>query len=233
MGVNSKFKVIVFTPIWGRHDIVRIWQKGIERIKNYWPEAIEIIPFCMVSNKADKDMIESFGYQYTYCDNTPLGAKHNAGAMALKDIDFDYILQLGSDDLITNEYLEYALAAMVEGKQLFGVNKLLFCEPKKQSACSFHLTTQSYTLIGAGRFISREAIEKLNYKLWLDGINRGLDMTSQSNLANIGISPEVLEIYKYCVLDVKSDTNIWSYEHFADNHPKANYNLVKHLFPEI
>lgn len=237
-GANSKhkdlpLKVVVFTPIWGRHDIVKIWQKGVERIKNYNPQVFEIIPFCMVSNKEDRELIESFGYDYIETENKPLGRKHNKGLEALKDREFDYILQLGSDDLITNEYLHYLLSPMLSREPVFGVNRLLFCEPSTEKACRFELTTQDNILIGAGRCISYEAIEALNFNLWPNDINRGLDMTSQANLYEVGAMPFSIATGDFCVLDVKSDTNIWSYNNFGNNYPKVEYKEVKRLFPEI
>lgn len=231
--MEKTFKVVVFTAVWGRHEVLDVWHKGVERIKNYWPERIEIIPFCMVSNTEDEAKVKGYGYDYVRCPNKPLGQKHNAGLQALKRIDFDYIIQLGSDDLITNEYLEYALSAMHSGVDVFGVDRLYFTEIGTQKACKFMVTTHANKLIGAGRFISHKAIKKLNYTLWPDEINKGLDMTSQAMLLEIGARPVVVNTTDICVLDVKSKTNIWSYDTFGDNYPKVNIERVKQLFPEI
>ena len=231
--MQKSFKIVVFTPVWGRHDVLEIWHKGVERIKAFWPEKIEIIPFCMVSNDEDEAIIKGYGYQYVRCENKPLGAKHNAGLEALRNIEFDYILQLGSDDLITNEYLEYALAAMNKSIDVFGVDRLYFTEIGTDQACKFILTTQANELIGAGRFISHRVIKLLDYELWPYDINRGLDMTSQANMSMYEAFPKVISTENICVLDVKSNTNIWSYETFGDNFPKVHIDQVKALFPEI
>lgn len=226
--MESPFKVIVFTPIWGRHEIVRIWAKGVERIKRYWPEAIDIDVLCMVSTKEDEQLIKELGFRYVWAENKPLGKKHNEGLKGLKDGDWDYILQLGSDDLITNDYLHYALYGMQCGYDLFGVDRLYFADYKTKQACKFDLSTQASVLVGAGRFISHKAVKKLNYKLWPDSVNRGLDMTSQANLATIGVEPIKLFTSDYCVCDVKSDVNIWSFDRFAQYSEAVNYvDLIK------
>jgi len=231
--MEKSFKIVVFTPVWGRHEVLDIWQKGVERIKAFWPEQIKIIPFCMVSNDEDEAKIEEYGYEYVRCENKPLGNKHNIGLEALRDIDFDYILQLGSDDLITNEYLEYALAAMQSKIDVFGVDRLYFTEIGTEDACKFVLTTHKNVLIGAGRFISHKVIKLLDYEMWPHDINRGLDMTSQANISTFGIFPVVISTADICVLDVKSNTNIWGYATFHDRYPKVHIETVKALFPEI
>lgn len=228
-----KFKVIVFTPVWKRPEILKIWAKGVQRLQEYAPEYVDIQPLCIVSDQEDADLVSSFGFNMVWSENKPLGKKHNAGLEYLRNKEFDYILQLGSDDLITSEYLNYSYSAMEKGLDLFGVTKLYFVEPKLEKACYFSLTTHQSTLIGAGRFISHKAIKKLNYKLWPDGINRGLDMTSQNNLALIGVAPEIINTSSICVLDVKSEVNIWSYDTFGDNYPEVKYKEAIKEFPEL
>jgi len=231
--MESAFKVIVFTAIWGRPEIVKLWAKGVKRIKAYWPEAIDIDVLCIVSTKEDEKLIKELGFSCVWTENKPLGKKHNEGLKALEVKDWDYILQLGSDDLISNDYLHYALYGMQSGYDLFGVDRLYFADYKTKQACKFDLTTQASVLVGAGRFISHKAIKKLNYKIWPDSVNRGLDMTSQANLATVGVSPIKLVTSDYCVCDVKSDTNIWSFDRFARFSEAVDYESLKNDFREL
>lgn len=227
------FKVVVFTPVWGRHEILKRWAEGVNRIKNYWPDIIEIIPLCIVSNQEDKEIVQSFGFGWCEAENLPLGRKHNAGLDFLRKLDFDYILQLGSDDVISNEYLHYILPLMIDEVDMFGVGSLYFAEPKTKKACRFDLSTHANTVIGAGRCISHRAIETLDYKLWPDEVNKGLDMTSQANLQAIDVIPYLIQTSDICVLDIKSDTNIWSYDTFGNNFPKVDYSEVSEKFKEL
>lgn len=231
--MEKPFKVIVFTPIWGRHEIVKIWAAGVRRIQKYWPEALNIDVLCMVSTNEDKELIQDLGFDYVWTENKPLGKKHNDGLKALKGKDFDYILQLGSDDLISNDYLHYALFGMQSGFDLFGVNRLYFVDYNTKQGCKFDLSTQASTLVGAGRFISHKSIKRLKYNIWPDSINRGLDMTSQLNLSTIGVTPNILQTTNYCVCDVKSEVNIWSFERFDKFHESVDYEEIKKEFIEI
>lgn len=228
--MESPFKVLIFTPIWGRPEIVKIWAEGVRRIQNYWPEAIEFDVLCIVSTEEDKQLIEELGFNWVWSENKPLGKKHNNGLQAVKDGDWEYIMQLGSDDLISNEYLHYAVYAMQCGLDLFGVNAIYFADSETKKACKFQLTTQENVLIGAGRFISHKAIKALNYDLWPNEIERGLDMTSQGRLIAKGFSPSVLETSEICVLDLKSAVNIWSFERFAKFHPSVDWSQIEHFF---
>ena len=230
--MESSFKVIVFTPVWGRHEILKLWALGVDRLMHQTPQ-IEIEALCVVSNKEDKDLVLSLGLEWVECENKPLGKKHNAGLEALRGRKFDYILQLGSDDLASNNYLNYALPAMVAGLDIFGVSALYFCEPKTEKACRFELSTQANKLIGAGRFISHRAIKALDYKLWPDDVNKGLDMTSQANLSAKGFVPHIINTTDICILDVKSETNIWPYKTFGDYYPAVDYQEATKNFPEL
>ena len=58
-------------------------------------------------------------------------------------------------------------------------------------------------------------------------------MTSQSNLALVGVSPQILRPDHVSVMDVKSKTNIWDYETFARLYPQVDYPEAIKDFPEL
>lgn len=57
-----KFKVIVFTPVWKRPEILKIWAKGVQRLQEYALEYVDIQPLCIVSDQEDADLVSSFGF---------------------------------------------------------------------------------------------------------------------------------------------------------------------------
>jgi len=228
--MESPFKVRIFTPIWGRPEIVKIWAKGVKRLQKYWPEAIEIDVFCVVSTEEDRDLIQSLGFKWGWAENKPLGKKHNDGLEYVKNGDWEYILQLGSDDLLSNEYLHYALYAMQSGLDFFGVDAIYFADSETKKACEFKLSTQAAKLIGAGRFISHKALASVDYRPWPNEISKGLDMTSQALLESKGYKPTVLKTSEICVLDVKSSVNIWSFDRFAKFNPSVDWSRIETFF---
>jgi len=222
----ANYKILVFTPIWGRHEVVKIWKAGIDRINAYWPEMFEFIPFCVVSTPEDYELIEGWGIANTYASNKDLGYKHNQGLAATMDIDYDYIVQLGSDDVICNDYLHYAAKAIQDGHDVFGVTDLLFYSLLKDEGKIFHISNGKNKVIGAGRFISREVIEACAYTLWIDNVQKGLDYVSQCKMEAKGYQTQVIRTGGIPVIDFKSGTNIWAYERFKGS-PYSSEQLPK------
>lgn len=210
----ANFKVLVFTPIWGRHKVVQVWHEGVKRLNSYWPEMFEFIPFGVVSNTEDVRLCDRLGIEHTIAENKPLGAKHNKGLQATKEFNYDYIIQLGSDDVIFNDYLPYLAYAMNKGVDIAGVEELYFWDCKNAKGVLFQVMNGINKVIGAGRIISRKAIEALDFTLWADGINSGLDFSSQQKLAAKGFKTEVIITSCPVVADFKTANNIWTYNHF-------------------
>jgi len=52
--------------------------------------------------------------------------------------------------------------------------------------------------------------------LWNEGLNRGLDHSTEMNLAGMGIAPYVIKTEKIHLIDVKTDQNITSFRNFKD-----------------
>ena len=135
----------------------------------------------------------------------PLGKKKNAGLIAAQQIDFDYLMEIGSDDLVTNEllnqYLDYC------GKyDFFGISDAAYIE--SETGYCRRLTTNNSTY-GAGRMISRKVLEAMNWKLWDDKLNRGLDNNSVRAIQSKGFEyVKVQPMEKPGIIDVKSNENI-------------------------
>lgn len=206
---SGGFKVLVFTPIWGRHEIVRLYQKGYQRLKSYWPEFFEFDQLAVVSNQADAVLCDELGIPYCTAPNKPLGQKHNMGLKHALTMEWDYIMQMGSDDIMHPELLHY-YAGWMGIKDHFGVDRIYFTNLKRAMEC--RLTPGGVnSLIGAGRMISRKAIMKVQ-ELWPNDINRSLDFFSQKRLVKRGYPAFVVRLDDTYLVDVKSQVNIWKYE---------------------
>lgn len=224
--VKDKYKILVFTPIYKRHEIVRLWHQGVLRLKNFWPEKIEVEVFAVCSNKEDEALLKELNVNYCYTENRPLGKKHNNGLKEALKLDFDYLMQLGSDDVILPELLEYYLYWMQRGIPVFGVDKCYFTNLK--TVRLFQLLKDKYNhLVGAARMIKREVLEKAKGQLWPDDFEKGLDFGSQMKMVNLGYAPFRVNIPESMVMDIKSNINIWSYERIKNNSIPADRGVIK------
>lgn len=156
MAAEKQIKIVTFTPVYGRHNILAIMLKGLKRLINYKPQKYSIQPFFIVSNSADEAIIRKAGYPFLLYKNLPLGEKKNAGLnYALKNFQFDYLMEIGSDDLLTNSYLDFISPELEKGTPLFNLSTCYFYEVGTGEKAVW--TTN--VVMGAGRCISRKALE--------------------------------------------------------------------------
>lgn len=152
----SSYKILVFVPIWKRPEITEICLKGIKRLSKYKPHKYKIKAVAVVSEHWAKKMCTQYDVKWVYADNEPLGAKLNAGLDYCMGFPFDYLMTLGSDDLIDDKLLDLYEPYFKQGLELFGTDKICFVQGKKAKIVSYSLT-----IAGAGRMIKREALERI------------------------------------------------------------------------
>jgi len=90
------------------------------------------------------------GYKHR---NLPLGEKWNAGLRRALKLKWDYLLTIGSDDLISNELLR----GYPWGEEAFGLNRCGIMDVRTGEKAIFE---NSYA-IGCGRAIRRDVIERM------------------------------------------------------------------------
>ncbi len=109
-----KLRAGIAIPIWQRPELTRLtvaWNKKV-----FEKAGCEVV--CMLTgsegNKSRQIAIDT-GSEYVEIDNMPLGAKVNAGMMALKDYAPDFVVSIGSDNLLSRKYAELVLKKLDEG----------------------------------------------------------------------------------------------------------------------
>lgn len=210
-------KLAIYTALWKRPQITKICFEGIKRLMRYNPAKFHITPVCVVSTLDDAAICEEYGFEFVFTDNLPLGQKWNTGLKyALENITFDYLVQIGSDDLLDSHILESYEKVITAGIHHAGVQDLYFIDPSTRRAIKYRYSTQFLRLIGAGRIFSRAALER-SYPLWDNEINKSLDRSSEHQLILSGYPHRIIKTEEPRVIDIKSAMNIWSYDHLMDN----------------
>lgn len=146
-------KIAVFVPIWGRREVLDIFALGIERLQNSFD--VEFNVCAVVSEDWAMDYCRDKRWDFTTALNSPLGRKLNKGIEFVLYKDWDYMLQMGSDNLVSNELMERYLEKTEEGKHLFGVKQ---CGLVNSKTGKFKLFDYG-AMIGAGRMWSYESLE--------------------------------------------------------------------------
>jgi hypothetical protein len=146
-------KIKVLTALWGRPEITHLFALGIQRLKTKFDLSVT----ATVSTEEDEAIALYHGFKPVFCDNQPLGNKWNEGYRTIKDEDWDALLIMGSDDLISNE----SLSALINSKKAHvGFNALIFLDSR--TGQSVKMQYANARLIGAGRLLLRHACEQVD-----------------------------------------------------------------------
>lgn len=145
-------KLLVFLAVWKRPEITEICFVGINRlIRN---SQIPIQAFAVISEESMIGLCEKYNIKWTFYKNEPVGEKKNHGLNEAMKLEWDYLLEIGSDDLVKDELVQ--LYTPFFGKyDLFGTKDAIIIN-SEDGMCR---RLKSDTTYGLGRCMSRKALE--------------------------------------------------------------------------
>lgn len=205
---TSQLTILTFTPVWQRPAVFEICLKGIKRLQQYKPDVFRIHPFFIVSEAEAARMCQKYGFDFLYYHNQPLGAKKNAGLdYALQMYGWDYMMEIGSDDIINNSYLDFVEPYLRAKTPQLCPHDVWFIDTITGKTAYW----ETDKVLGAGRMISRATIQKVynkKYKLWDAELSRGMDTSSWRNILRHNIENTIIKTDAIYALDIKSSVNI-------------------------
>lgn len=154
--------------------------------------------------------------------NQPLGAKWNYGLKISQAWAYDYVMILGSDDIFTPglwEHYKKAMEPFLDGGHYFGLLDFYFTDFARTKYCPGFQHNRKGEPHGAGRMIHRSILEKLNWELWDNNINSGLDASMTERLKTIPNLKNRSHFFRCkdigeIALDIKSGGNIQAMEDY-------------------
>lgn len=196
-------RLLIFLAVWRRPEITEICFMGIDRLRKSGLSPIEA--FAVISEESMVPLCKKYSIDFVMHDNQPLGAKKNFGLKAAMQKEWDYMIEIGSDDLLKNEFLKlYPFERDVYGLQDFIMmdSETGNCRRLKHRDGAF----------GVGRAISRGAIESAA-PLWHPRQTCGLDNWSEMNrLSPRGFLMKRVACSDPVVIDIKSADNLWPFD---------------------
>jgi hypothetical protein len=193
-------KLLIYTAVWKRPEITEICFMGIKRLKKV--PGFDISAFAVISEVEMIPLCEKYEVDWCMTKNHPLGAKKNYGVKQALRKDFDYMIEIGSDDLLKTEALHtYTWDAPVIGLMDFAI---VNTENGKCKAIKTNIPKY-----GSGRALQRFVLE--SFDLWEDSKSRGMDNSSCNILAMNRIMQKGVKSKKPLVVALKSEVNLWSY----------------------
>ena len=201
-------KIALHLPVWKRLALTRACYVGLQRsMKEFKEEGYELEPWIGWTEPEHETLANEFGFHAVYCTNDDLGTKNQQLYEAMREQEFDYFMQLGSDDFFlpgaAKMYAEY-----MPKHEFGGFRQIYFFRAKERDGTLI----QGYPC-GAGRWMSRRIIDACPI-LWTSR-QRGLDGMSYDYVFQ---ATKLTPFYMPgCYLaDVKTEVGISEY-HRYDN----------------
>jgi hypothetical protein len=227
-------KIVVLTCIWKRPKITKIFLEQFKKLQEFKPKEFQLELIVVGSETGlDKALLQGFNAHYIHHRNLPLGKKWNAGVEYCKKLEFDYLLALGSDDIISQSSLPIYKRYTDEGFDYLGWKDFYLIDTirKKMKYWEGYQNRRIGESVGAGRMFSKNLLEKLKYKPWDDNKNIGLDGSLTKKLAQISYTSVVMSAKNNQVVmaDLKSDVNLGGY-YKCDGRQVKMGSVVKNYF---
>jgi hypothetical protein len=227
-------KIGIVTAMWLRPEVFKMFAKGVNELYRVFPD-VDIECFIAGSEgNISKDLALSTVHNCTYIErpNNPLATKMNAALSLAKGC--DYVLCVGSDDIIHPELLDYYIKLAYKGYDFIGVTDFYFYDTKSQRFAYWGGYRENYrkgVTCGAGRFLSASLLNKWNWEIWNDNQSHILDSSMELKLNNTQHSAYTFSLKEYGLfaLDIKSGTNMTPFE-LWDNTEFINGELLKTKF---
>lgn len=145
-------RLLFFLAVWKRPDITEICFMGLQRLRR--AGLFQFDSLAVISEKSMIPLCRKYDIDYCHHNNLPLGQKKNFGLNRAMKKTWDYVVELGSDDLIKTEAFE--VYSKFWGEEVFGMNHFAWLN-SETGEC---VASRSNKIFGLGRCISRSVIEK-------------------------------------------------------------------------
>jgi hypothetical protein len=233
---EKKLTVAIVSAVWKRPEVFELFAQGIKHLQKN--SNIDLPVFIAGSEgEKSKRMVRRHGFNYIEIKNDPLASKVNAPVQLAKTINPDYVLCLGSDDIISPGLMKEYEKEMRKGFDFIGVTDFYFYDTvtKKSSYWGGYRDPRRVGhTCGAGRLISKRLLDLWNWTPWETKDSKVLDNSMQTKLKNTPHSISTFSIKDRGVfgLDIKSSTNMTPFD-LWDNTKYIDTSIIKKQFPFI
>ena len=235
--IEGKLKVAIVSAVWKRPEVFEMFAKGIKHLIDNMDIEFTVV-IAGSEWQTSQKMVEKHGFNYIEIPNQPLAAKHNSTTFACQFLDVDYVLCLGSDDIISLELMKEYEINMRNGFDFIGVTDFYFYDTLSKKYAYWGGYREKWRLnhtCGAGRIISARLMAHWEWMPWENKHSKILDNSMEGNLAKISHSKKIFSLKEkgLFALDIKSSTNmtpfqLWDNTEFIENKEISNH--FKYIF---
>lgn len=212
-------KIRVVIPLWKRPEVTVFCFGGMQRLIAESKHEIKVS--CVLSEPEFIPLCESYGFNWIFENNDPLGHKINTGIRSTLKFEYDYLMMMNSDDIVKAELLDRYYEPFFESlNPYFGVDKVTYVNWATKEAKE---VKYDFSVLGIGKMVHRSIVDKLNGHVYPYHLNKGLDDHMMDRMISIKVSPTFVQYEGMLAMDFKSEVNIWKWEHFANKGKSVCY----------
>lgn len=227
--ITGKIKLAIVTSVWGRPEIFEMFAKGVNELVSKCDEFDITVVVSGSEWIKSKDMVlknlpDAF---YIEIPNEPLAAKVNSTTYRCKNSSIDYVLCVGSDDIISPELLNEYAKYMRKGIDFIGITDCYFYDTVSKQSLYWGGYREEYRkghTTGAFRALSSRLLSQWDWMPWENKDSHVLDNSMQRKLKSTPHSIYTFNMKErgLFALDIKSSTNMtpfhkWDNAEFIDN----------------
>lgn len=235
--MNYLYKIVILTPLWKRHDVFQFYIDRFKRIKQYKKKFKIDIVVVGSEGLVTRDLCEKSGFYYLESSNQPLGRKLNYGMKFCKQLKPDYVMGVGSDDIMSESLLDFYLESMDKGIDFIGLLDCYFYDllSKRLIYWGGYTNHRIGETIGTFRMLSSRLLGALNWEPWDSELSKSLDGSMMKKLAKINYNKISLSVKNADVLavDLKNEFSINKFRIFENSNEMDDLKFFKKYLKEI
>ena len=224
-------KIAIVTAMWKRPEIFEMYAQGIHNLKP--KHSLQVYTVGSEGAKS-KELSHKYGFKYIEYDNKNLSNKHNAACMAARAFRPDYLLFLGSDDILSPETYSYLESVMEQGIDFIGMTDFYFYDTSTNKSAYWggYIDKRRGHTVGAGRVVSARLMQKWQWRPFEQRHAKVLDDSMQQKLTGLNCRKHIFSLKDngLFAVDVKSSTNMTPFQ-LWENTKFINNSELKSQFP--
>jgi hypothetical protein len=229
-----KPRVVVLTCIWKRYEVLEIFVTAVKRMQRDSSKICEIEVVAVGSNEPNAKLLcEQQGIHYLDSENKPLGRKWNKGLEFCQSLSPDFVLIMGSDDILSSNVIPLYLKYAGEGFDYIGLLDIFFYNALDNEMIYWpgYTNQRRGESLGLGRFIGKKILDRYDWRLWDDELNMALDNSMTKRLRSGKFREKIFSAKRAGVmsLDIKGAQNISKFSHFKGVKVDTHLSLEKML----
>jgi len=182
----------------------------------------------VVSDKEDADICRHYHVGHVIQQNKPVTEKFNTAFAYMGNMGITNIMTLGSDDIISTEYLLKTVEQVNKGIDYVYTNSFYFyCAQGVDRGRLVKLTSRQK--LGIGRTVSERILNQCDWCLWDVEKNWGMDAIASKNINKYAKTKVAID---GVIVDVKTRENMNSFRIWGNRLPEVPAKVFHDILSE-